>query len=70
MILGSHCVLIELWRQSRTGAINALKMVDLAGKDGIVSEFSPGVFVQVFIHLLLYFHHVAWFLTTSCFPYS
>ncbi|XP_057959429.1 endoribonuclease YBEY, chloroplastic isoform X1 [Malania oleifera] len=37
--------------KSRPGAINTLKMVDLAGKDGIVSELSPGVFLQ---GLLLY----------------
>ncbi|KAF8388879.1 hypothetical protein HHK36_025560 [Tetracentron sinense] len=32
--------------KARPAAIRALKMVDLAGKDGIVSEFSPGVFLQ------------------------
>jgi hypothetical protein len=29
--------------------IDIFKMVDLAGKDGIVSEFSPGVFLQVIV---------------------
>lgn len=29
--------------------ISILKAVDLAGKDGIVSEFSPGVFLQVYL---------------------
>lgn len=33
--------------QSRPGAMRILKMADLAGRDGIVSESSPGVFVQV-----------------------
>lgn len=32
--------------KARPAVISALKMVDLAGKDGIVSEFSPGVFLQ------------------------
>ncbi|KAF8388878.1 hypothetical protein HHK36_025559 [Tetracentron sinense] len=32
--------------KARPSAIRAMKMVDLAGKDGIVSEFSPGVFLQ------------------------
>ncbi|CAK9180921.1 unnamed protein product [Ilex paraguariensis] len=32
--------------KTRPAVINVLKMVDLAGKDGIVSEFSPGVFLQ------------------------
>ncbi|KAF8085578.1 hypothetical protein N665_0663s0022 [Sinapis alba] len=32
--------------KSRPGAIKILKMADLAGRDGIVSESSPGVFVQ------------------------
>ncbi|KAI5669171.1 hypothetical protein M9H77_19024 [Catharanthus roseus] len=32
--------------KTRPAAINLLKTVDLAGKDGIVSELSPGVFVQ------------------------
>lgn len=31
--------------------IDIFKMVDLAGKDGIVSEFSPGVFLQVILCL-------------------
>ncbi|KAL6006056.1 hypothetical protein ACLOJK_040101 [Asimina triloba] len=37
---------------SRPAVINALNMVDLAGKDGIVSESSPGVFLQVFLYSL------------------
>ncbi|KAL2318167.1 hypothetical protein Fmac_032043 [Flemingia macrophylla] len=32
--------------KARPAVINIFKMVDLAGNDGIVSEFSPGVFVQ------------------------
>lgn len=32
--------------KTRPAAISLLKMVDLAGKDGIVSDISPGVFVQ------------------------
>ncbi|GMH12411.1 hypothetical protein Nepgr_014252 [Nepenthes gracilis] len=32
--------------KSRPGAIRVLRMVDLAGKDGVVSQFSPGVFLQ------------------------
>ncbi|XP_020217266.1 endoribonuclease YBEY, chloroplastic-like isoform X2 [Cajanus cajan] len=32
--------------KARPAVIDIFKMVDLAGKDGIVSEFSPGVFVQ------------------------
>ncbi|CAH8335743.1 unnamed protein product [Eruca vesicaria subsp. sativa] len=32
--------------KSRPGAMKILKMADLAGRDGIVSESSPGVFVQ------------------------
>ncbi|KAK1267090.1 hypothetical protein QJS04_geneDACA002602 [Acorus gramineus] len=32
--------------KTRPGAISALQMVDLAGKDGIVSKSSPGVFLQ------------------------
>lgn len=38
--------------QSRPGAIRILKMADLAGPNGIVSESSPGVFVQVFLFSL------------------
>lgn len=33
--------------QSRPGAIRILKTADLTGSDGIISESSPGVFVQV-----------------------
>ncbi|XP_058189797.1 endoribonuclease YBEY, chloroplastic isoform X2 [Rhododendron vialii] len=32
--------------KTRAAAISVLKMVDLAGIDGIISEFCPGVFVQ------------------------
>ncbi|XP_057720264.1 endoribonuclease YBEY, chloroplastic [Arachis stenosperma] len=32
--------------KARPAVIDVFKMVDLAGKDGIVSEFSPGVFLQ------------------------
>lgn len=32
--------------KARTGAINILKSVDLVGADGVVSESSPGVFLQ------------------------
>ncbi|KAL6997193.1 hypothetical protein U1Q18_007315, partial [Sarracenia purpurea var. burkii] len=35
--------------KTRPAAISALKRVDLAGKDGIVSEFSPGVFLLVLL---------------------
>ncbi|KAG8657305.1 endoribonuclease YBEY, chloroplastic isoform X2 [Manihot esculenta] len=32
--------------KARPAAISILEMVDLAGKDGVISEFSPGVFLQ------------------------
>lgn len=32
--------------KARPAVIDIFKMVDLAGKDGIVSEFSPGIFLQ------------------------
>ncbi|XP_059459587.1 endoribonuclease YBEY, chloroplastic isoform X1 [Corylus avellana] len=32
--------------KARPAVISILKMADLAGKDGVVSEFSPGVFLQ------------------------
>lgn len=32
--------------KARPAAISVLQMVDLAGKDGIISEHSPGVFLQ------------------------
>ncbi|XP_047341022.1 endoribonuclease YBEY, chloroplastic [Impatiens glandulifera] len=32
--------------KTRPAAIRVLDMVDLAGKNGIISEFSPGVFIQ------------------------
>lgn len=31
--------------------IDILKAVGLAGKNGVISEFSPGVFLQVFLYL-------------------
>jgi len=34
--------------------------VDLAGKDGIVSEFSPGVFLQV-TSISPFDNYIAWF---------
>ncbi|CAA0810545.1 haloacid dehalogenase-like hydrolase family protein [Striga hermonthica] len=33
--------------KTRPAVINIFKMVNLVGKDGIISEFSPGVFVQI-----------------------
>lgn len=36
-------------KQTRPAVLNVLKRVDLAGRDGIISEFSPGVFLQVFL---------------------
>ncbi|KAF8033948.1 hypothetical protein BT93_C0283 [Corymbia citriodora subsp. variegata] len=32
--------------KARPAVINILKMVDLAGKDGVISQFTPGVFLQ------------------------
>ncbi|XP_044471800.1 endoribonuclease YBEY, chloroplastic-like [Mangifera indica] len=32
--------------KTRPAVLNVLKRVDLAGRDGIISEFSPGVFLQ------------------------
>ncbi|XP_030530661.1 endoribonuclease YBEY, chloroplastic isoform X2 [Rhodamnia argentea] len=32
--------------KARPAVINILQMVDLAGKDGVISQFTPGVFVQ------------------------
>lgn len=54
--------------------ISILKMVDLAGKDGIVSEFSPGVFLQVYLFplvissfsILLIFSKVSPYLEVEC----
>lgn len=34
--------------------IDIFKKVDLAGKDGIVSKFSPGVFLQVIWRLFMF----------------
>lgn len=39
-------------KQTRPAAINLLKTVDLSGKDGVISDLSPGVFVQVFFLFL------------------
>ncbi|KAL6985484.1 hypothetical protein U1Q18_018859 [Sarracenia purpurea var. burkii] len=39
--------------KTRPAAISALKRVDLAGKDGIVSEFSPGVFLQFMLSFMI-----------------
>ncbi|XP_057452368.1 endoribonuclease YBEY, chloroplastic isoform X2 [Lotus japonicus] len=38
--------------KARPAVIDIFKMVDLAGKDGIVSEFSPGVFLQACLYSL------------------
>lgn len=40
--------------QARPSAIHVLQMVDLAGKEGIISEHSPGVFLQVLLVLFPY----------------
>lgn len=40
---------ICLGEQTRPAVITLLKSVGLAGKDGIVSDVSPGVFVQVWL---------------------
>lgn len=45
----------NLWMQTRAAAISSMKMVDLAGKDGIASEYSPGVFIQVYFFLCILF---------------
>jgi len=37
----------SLRNQARSAVIDALSMVDLSGRTGIVSESSPGVFLQV-----------------------
>lgn len=42
-------IAVNSLEQTRSAVINIFKMVDLAGKDGIVSEFSPGVFCQVYL---------------------
>ncbi|KAH9611161.1 hypothetical protein KSS87_016360 [Heliosperma pusillum] len=36
--------------KARPGAINALKTVDLVGINGVLSESSPGVFLQAFLY--------------------
>lgn len=49
-------------KQTRPAAINLLKTVDLSGKDGVISDLSPGVFVQVFfcfcLRSRLTLHHI------------
>lgn len=47
--LSDHQFLLNFWVQARPAVISILKMVDLSGKDGVVSEFSPGVFLQVYL---------------------
>lgn len=37
----------SFWKQARPAVIDALSMVDLSGRTGIVSESSPGIFLQV-----------------------
>jgi len=39
--------------------IDIFKTVDLAGKDGIVSEFSPGVFLQVIFPKIFNVHNAS-----------
>lgn len=39
-------------KQSRSAVMKIFKEVELAGEDGIVSEFSPGVFLQVYLFFL------------------
>lgn len=43
-----------------------MKAVDLGGKDGVISEYSPGIFVQVILSLL--FKSYLWisFILSSC----
>ncbi|KAH9799784.1 Endoribonuclease YBEY [Citrus sinensis] len=38
--------------KTRPAVISALKKVDLVGRDGIISEFAPGVFIQCITHEL------------------
>ncbi|KAM7513121.1 hypothetical protein LguiB_011996 [Lonicera macranthoides] len=47
----SLVISFAIW-MARSAAISAMKKVDLSGKDGIVSEFSPGVFTQAFLYSL------------------
>lgn len=51
----------DLCKQTRPAVISALKMVGLAGKDGIVSEFSPGVFLQVCLTFTFILQHIGIF---------
>lgn len=48
LVIGSQS---DFCDQARPAVINILKTVDLAGKDGVISQFTPGVFVQVNIYL-------------------
>lgn len=48
---------MKFLKQTRPAVISALKKVDLVGRDGIISEFAPGVFVQVLFLVFCAFHH-------------
>lgn len=52
-------LVLNIGKQARPAVIDIFKMVDLAGKDGIVSEFSPGVFLQVISLCPFNIHSVA-----------
>ncbi|KAH9761375.1 Endoribonuclease YBEY [Citrus sinensis] len=43
--------------KTRPAVISALKKVDLVGRDGIISEFAPGVFIQVLFLVFCVFQH-------------
>lgn len=50
----NHDCFIDFREQTRPAVFSAFKMVDLTGKGGIVSQVSPGVFLQVYLlHLRL-----------------
>lgn len=54
LVYFNHDCFIDLWEQTRPAVLSAFKMVDLTGKGGIVSQVSPGVFLQVYLlHLKL-----------------
>lgn len=40
-------------KQTRAAVMNLLKTADLSGKDGVISDLSPGIFVQVFFVSIL-----------------
>lgn len=42
---------IYILDQTRPAVIDIMKMVDLTGRDGIISDTSPGVFLQVWLLL-------------------